>query len=95
MDLKKFVLWIYLRKGGVLWFPVCINSDFYFAYSKDEMRKHSHLTELLLKLLQGIKQNKSRMPKLRQNPEIMGSTTFHNHSRLCNMFGQQFTMSCL
>lgn len=35
------------------------------------MRKHSHLTELLLKLLQGIKQNKSTMPKLLQNPEII------------------------
>ena len=103
MDLKKFVLWIYFRRGGVTWFPVCINSDFHFAYREDEMRKHSHLTELLLKLLQGIKQNKSRMPKLLQNPEIivknsiiiLGSTTFHNHSRLGNMFRQQFTMPCL
>lgn len=84
MDLKKFFLWIYFRRGGVTWFPVGINSDFHFAYSEDKMRKHSHLTELLLKLLQGIKQNKSRMPKLLQNPEIIVKNSIIYHLGIHN-----------
>lgn len=61
---------LFLEEEGVTWFPICVNSDFILP-DEDEMRKHSHLTELLLKLLQGIKQNKSTMPKLLQNPEII------------------------